>query len=185
MSENDESAGISRRTVTKAMAWVVPAVAVAATVPIVAASACNDFNPENPCPITLSGTGCKLPGNSNSLYKGYAFRLVIANPTGATITVNVTSATLDGNSLGGIRVVNLSNGSSQGNPFTVPPHTTYTAALLTQNAPNSSNGALSITYTVNGGAPMVANATIPSAPPINGNSCSTFNSTEKGYITAQ
>ncbi|MCE4027298.1 hypothetical protein LXM50_15090 [Microbacterium sp. Au-Mic1] len=163
----------------------MPAVAVAATVPFAAASACNDFNPENPCPITLAGTGCKLPGNSNSLYKGYAFKLTIANPTGAQITINVTSATLDGSSLGGVRVVNLNDGSSQANPFTVPAHTTYTAALLTVNAPNSSNGALSITYTVNGGAPMVANATIPSAPPIQGASCSTFNSTEKGYIAAQ
>ncbi|VXB74460.1 conserved exported hypothetical protein [Microbacterium sp. 8M] len=185
MSENDLSAGVSRRTVTKAMAWAVPAVAVAATVPYVAASACNDFNPENPCPITLSGTGCKLPGNSQSLYKGYAFRLVIANPTGSPITINVISATLNGQSLGSVLVVNLNDGSSQTNPFSVPAHTTYTAALLTQNATNSSNGSLSITYTVNGGAPMVANATIPSAPPIQGGSCTTFNSTEKGYIAAQ
>jgi len=184
MSENDLPVGVSRRTVTKAMAWALPAVAVAATVPFAAASACNDFNPENPCPITLGGTGCKLPGNSQSLYKGYAFRVTIANPTGATITINVTSATLDGQSLGSVLVVNLSNGSSQANPFTIPAHTTYVGALLTQNAPNSSNGALSITYTVNGGPPLTATATIPSAPPIQGGSCTSFNAQEKAYIAA-
>ncbi|MFD6700725.1 MULTISPECIES: hypothetical protein [unclassified Microbacterium] len=162
----------------------MPAVAVAATVPFAAASACNDFNPENPCPITLAGVGCKLPGNSQNIYKGYAFRLTVSNPTGAPITINVTSATLDGGNLGSVLVVNLNNGSSQTNPFTIPAHTTYVAALLTQNAPNSSNGALSITYTVNGGAPQVANATIPSAPPIQGGSCTAFNSTEKAYIAA-
>ena len=184
MSENDLSAGVSRRTVTKAMAWAVPAVAVAATVPFVAASACNDFNPENPCPITLGGTGCKLPGNSNATFKGYAFRVTIANPTGASISVNVTSASLDGSSLGTVFVVNLTNGAGLSNPFTVPAHTTYTAALLTANAPNSSNGLLSITYTVNGGTPITVHATIPSVNPINGASCTAFNSTEKGYISA-
>ncbi|UXW85213.1 hypothetical protein NFX31_13470 [Microbacterium azadirachtae] len=184
MSENEPSVGISRRTVTKAMAWAMPAVAVAATVPFAAASVCNDYNPENPCPISLAGVGCKLPGNSQSLYKGYAFRLTVSNPTGSPITINITSATLDGASLGGVEVVNLADGSIKTNPFTVPAHTTYVAALLTVNAPNSSNGALSITYTVNGGAPQVANATVPSAPPIQGSSCTAFNSTEKAYIAA-
>ncbi|GLI28666.1 hypothetical protein ARHIZOSPH14_29080 [Agromyces rhizosphaerae] len=57
-SANPESRGVSRRTVTKAMAWSVPAVAVAASVPAFAAS--------GPPPVVLVGVACKLPGASLS-----------------------------------------------------------------------------------------------------------------------
>ncbi|WES63884.1 hypothetical protein P0L94_15620 [Microbacter sp. GSS18] len=53
-----EQKGMSRRTVTKAMAWAVPAVAVAAPVPAFAAS--------GPPPTVLVGVACKLPGASQS-----------------------------------------------------------------------------------------------------------------------
>jgi hypothetical protein len=57
MTEIDASkpAGVSRRTVTKAMAWSVPAIAVAATVPTMAASPCVQF--------TLGPNSCKTAGN--------------------------------------------------------------------------------------------------------------------------
>jgi hypothetical protein len=57
MTEIDASkpAGVSRRTVTKAMAWSVPAIAVAATAPAMAASPCVQF--------TLGPNSCKQAGN--------------------------------------------------------------------------------------------------------------------------
>jgi hypothetical protein len=55
-SSEPPAKGISRRTVTKAMAWSVPAVAVAASVPAYAASG-------GP-PGVAVGEACKLPGNS-------------------------------------------------------------------------------------------------------------------------
>ena len=59
------SEGISRRTVTKAMAWAVPAIAVAAPVPAFAAS--------GETIIITPGTACKAPGNScNPIVKGYS-----------------------------------------------------------------------------------------------------------------
>src|SRR6478609_11913867 len=105
MSENEEqpTGGISRRTVTKAMAWAVPAIAIAAPVPAFAASG-GSFN--------LSGLGCKLPGNSNSIYKGYAFRLSISNTTNSSITLNVTEIKLGTTNLGAVKIVNLDTGNS-------------------------------------------------------------------------
>lgn len=56
------SSGISRRTVTKAMAWAVPAMTVAATVPIAAASCV-------PAPVIDVNSSCKK-ANAKS-YKLY------------------------------------------------------------------------------------------------------------------
>ena len=58
MSENTKTAndGISRRTVTKAMAWSVPAIAVAAPIPAFAASGKK--------PRIIPGPACKSPGGS-------------------------------------------------------------------------------------------------------------------------
>ena len=179
MSENEEqpTGGISRRTVTKAMAWAVPAIAIAAPVPAFAASG-GSFN--------LSGLGCKLPGNSNSIYKGYAFRLSIANTTNSSITLNITEITLNGVDLGDVKIVNLDTGNSQVNPFLIPADTSYpNLALLTENATNSSNGTLSVTYTIDGGNTFTTvTATVTSAPPINGASCSTFTAAEKVTINS-
>ncbi|WP_136707711.1 hypothetical protein [Agromyces sp. H66] len=54
--ERTEHAGVSRRTVTKAMAWAVPAVAVATTAPLAAASCIPE--------LTMSDRSCKCPGQS-------------------------------------------------------------------------------------------------------------------------
>src|SRR4051812_36136457 len=83
MSEFEEQStggGISRRTVTKAMAWAVPAIAIAAPVPAFAASGGI---------LNLTGLGCKLPGNSNPILKGYAFRLSAVNNSNTVLTVTV------------------------------------------------------------------------------------------------
>lgn len=60
MSNPEDGApkGVSRRTVTKAIAWSVPAVAVAASVPIAAASCVPT--------ISLSQRSCKCPGQSTN-----------------------------------------------------------------------------------------------------------------------
>ena len=92
--------GISRRTVTKAMAWAVPAIAIAAPAPAFAISGSP--------PDVLIGQACKLPGASNqgcgSVYAGcpgldtekaYAFPIRITNTDDQTIyitDVDITTA---------------------------------------------------------------------------------------------
>lgn len=80
-----QTPGISRRTVTKAMAWAVPAVAVAAQVPIVAASPIVT--------VSQAGAACKLPGNScaPTWSKGYLQPLTICNNSNQSITVTIDS----------------------------------------------------------------------------------------------
>jgi len=58
MGEVDNTGGVSRRTVTKAMAWAVPAVAVAATVPGAAASCV-------PVIVIDPGQSCKTANVNN------------------------------------------------------------------------------------------------------------------------
>ncbi len=87
MSENNEVApeqpsGISRRTVTKAMAWAVPAIAVAAPVPAFAAS--------GPKPIVSVGTACKNPGGSchvDVLKFGYSVPVTLINNSSEDIWI--------------------------------------------------------------------------------------------------
>jgi hypothetical protein len=169
--------GVSRRTVTKAMAWAVPVIAVSTAVPAFAASQGL---------LTLLGTGCKLPGNSNGTYKGYAFALTVENTTLNPLTVLITAITLNGESLGQTGLVNLvpTPATLDPNPFTIAPGNAFSAALLTQNAANSSNGTLSITYTIDGGTPIVVTKTVSSAPPINGASCTAFTAAQKVKLAA-
>lgn len=170
----EQKPGVSRRTVAKAMAWSVPAVALAVPAPAYAAS---------PGIVDLTGAGCKLPGNSSPIFKGYAFRATITNTTNAAITVNITSITLNGESLGAVTVKNLSPCSSLGNPFVVPANTTLSnVAVITANAASSENGTLIVSYTVDG-VPAQDTATAAGLPPIQGASCATFNDAEETCIT--
>ena len=75
----EQKTGVSRRTVAKAMAWSVPAIALAVPAPAYAASG-------GP-PTIVVGDACKLPGNScgNVFVKGYVFDVTITNNTGKTI----------------------------------------------------------------------------------------------------
>lgn len=168
--------GVSRRTVTKAMAWAVPVIAVSAAVPAYAASQIN---------FDLNGAGCKLPGNSNSIFKGYAFALSIDNSSTIPITITIVDITLNGEDLGDTGLVNLQTGEFDDNPFTLAPDEDLQfGALITENAANSSNGTLSITYTINNGSEITVTATVNAAPPINGASCSTFTPAQKVILAA-
>ncbi|WP_457100824.1 hypothetical protein [Microbacterium sp. P5_E9] len=163
--------GVSRRTVTKAMAWAVPVIAVSAAVPAYAASQVA---------FTFNGLGCKLPGNSNSTYKGYAFQVQIKNTGTVAIVINIISIKLNGESLGSAALVNLGvdpldPATIDANPITLAPgESIANGALLTSNAASSSNGTLEIKYTINGGVVQTVTKTVAAAPPINGASCSTF-----------
>lgn len=109
--EEPKPSGISRRTVAKAMAWSVPAVALAVPAPAYAAS--------GPPPTVAVGNGCKLPGNSAQgcadifaglpgldPNKAYAIPLLITNNTSKPIviqefvTITVTSGGLPFNVVG-------------------------------------------------------------------------------------
>ena len=95
MSHNHgaDSAPPSRRSVVKGAAWAVPAVVVAGAAPTVAASV---------VPLDFTGNACKLPGNSQSIFKGYVFELTATNPVGddtgqvfviESVSVNTTGDT--------------------------------------------------------------------------------------------
>lgn len=81
MSEHEEPTptGISRRTVTKAMAWAVPVIAIAGPVPAFAASG------GPPSGVALGA--CKLPGNAcgDVFVKGYVFEITLTNNTGKDV----------------------------------------------------------------------------------------------------
>ena len=95
MSENTKTAGdgISRRTVTKAMAWSVPAIAVAAPIPAFAAS--------GKPPTVLPGKVFKWPGGSCAGVpsgldnnKAYLFTFRVTNTSNKPIyiySVNITT----------------------------------------------------------------------------------------------
>jgi hypothetical protein len=88
-----QKSGISRRTVTKAMAWAVPVIAIAAPTPAFAISG-------EPPTVTI-GQACKLPGNSQGencaevfancpgldTEKAYAFPIRIFNDSDQQIYV--------------------------------------------------------------------------------------------------
>lgn len=173
----EKTRGVSRRTVAKGVAWAVPAITLATAVPA-AAGASQGV-------ISFSGAGCKIPGGSApGVFKGYVFRMTASNTTSAAVTVTITSATLDGTSLGEVTVIDLNGCQKLGNPFTIPANTNYqNLALLTRDAPNSQNGALVVTYTVSGSAGSeTAYATAGSLPPIQGG-CAVFTSAEEDCIT--
>jgi hypothetical protein len=179
MSDLEEQRpGISRRTVAKAAAWSVPVVALAVSTPAYAAS---------PGIITLTGGGCKLPGNSNDAYKGNAFGASIENSFNVPITITITGATLNGQDLGTVTVIELVGCTVLGASFVIPANTTFSnVAILTQNAANSSNGTLVISYTITGGPGGAEQATgsVSAVPPIQGASCKEFTSTERACINS-
>lgn len=191
--ESEKPSGVSRRTVTKAMAWAVPAIAIAAPVPAFAGASQGI--------LTLDGTGCKLPGNSNPTYKGYAFNINVSNTTANIYySIRILSVTLDGSSLGAAAIVNMTTCGLLPNPVCIAPGQTLTnLALVTAGAGSSSNGQLIVNYDVSEtimpldntcdpdadyGPPQVAQTGINDAPPINGNSCpaSTFNADQKDCL---
>ena len=78
----------SRRAVVRTGVWAVPVVATAAAAPAFAGTG-------TPPPVTIGavGRGCKLPGNSTDVYKGYRMVLTFDNTSG-TAQVDRPSRTL-------------------------------------------------------------------------------------------
>jgi len=179
MSDLEEQRpGVSRRTVAKAAAWSVPVVALAVSTPAYAAS---------PGIITLTGGGCKLPGNSNDAFKGNAFGASIENSFNVPITITITDITLNGQDLGDAVVIELTSCTVLGSSFVIPANTTFSnVAIVTQNAANSSNGTLTISYTITGGPGGSEQATgsVDAVPPIQGASCTEFTQAERTCINS-
>jgi hypothetical protein len=167
-SDASSGTGLSRRTVVKAAAWSVPIIALGSNAPAMAAS-----------PIfELTGDACKLPGNSQSVYKGYAFGVNATNPYGCPITITITSLTLDGQDLGQVLIVQTTPTCTSGavNTLTIPAGTTLTdLVVLTENAPNSQQGVVTASYTIAGacvpGGTETSSGTATAAPPIQGSTC--------------
>jgi hypothetical protein len=172
--------GVSRRTVAKAMAWAVPALAVSAAVPAYAASQAI---------LQATGAACKLPGNSGSLYKGYAIGFTATNPFAGPLGISIDSVILNDTSLGGTQVVNLIGCIKLGNAeFSVPASTVYSnLVLLTKEAGNSQEGTLTVTYTIAGGpgGTVTASATVSAVPPLQSGACTDFTPAEKNCIDQQ
>jgi hypothetical protein len=173
----EQKPGVSRRTVAKAMAWSVPAVALAVPAPAYAASQGI---------VQLTGTGCKLPGNSQAIYKGYALKASASNTTNQPVTVTLVSATLNGSDLGAMTLVNLDGCTTLGNPFTIPANTSYpNLVILTADAPNSQNGTLVLNYTIAGqSGTQQATVNATGLGPIQG-SCTAFTEAQAQCIASQ
>ena len=189
MSHNHgaDSAPPSRRSVVKGAAWAVPAVVVAGAAPTVAASAGL---------LTLNGNACKLPGNSQSIFKGYVFELIANNVTGANprdAIIEVTGISVaDTPDLGIFKVVNTSSTTcSCACPAANPLHSfcspdgklnqrilIYTSADVTGNSATSTVTVTYRTYDCNGtavcpppSAAQTTQASLGGTPPVQGNSC--------------
>ena len=183
MNEHSDSElpdGVSRRTITRAMAWAVPVIAVAAAAPAYAAS--------QPI-LQATGEGCKLPGNSGNLYKGYAIGFTASNPYDVSLLIRIDSIILNGTSLGGTQIINLTGCIKLGDGiFTIPPRTSYSnLVLLTKESGNSQAGTLTATYTIVGGpgGTVTASASVDRVPPIQGGDCTDFTPAEKQCIAEQ
>ena len=183
MTELNESfdgaqpAGVSRRTVTKAMAWAVPVIAVSAAVPAYAASQGV---------LALTGEGCKLPGNSQETYKGYALGVSAKNTFNVPITITLNSLALNNISLGSIKVIDLNTCTVLGvDSFVVGANQTLSnLVFLTAGAGNSQQGTLTGSYTITGGpgGTQTVSAQANVVPPVQGGACTDFNATEKACI---
>ncbi|MFC4139884.1 MULTISPECIES: hypothetical protein [unclassified Microbacterium] len=136
MTDNTEQSGISRRTVTKAMAWAVPAIAVAAPIPAFAAS--------GPKPTLEHGPACKAPGGSvqgceSSFKFGYGVPVTITNPSNKDVWI--TSITITNQIPASPTWV---AGSSIGLPVKVPANgsVSFFFRAVSTNSQNVQNGAI-------------------------------------------
>ncbi len=83
----------ARRSVVKGAAWAVPAVVVASAAPAMAGSP----PPRPPRPrVVFSGAACKLPGNSQDIFKGYRFQLNVTNQASQPILIVIDSVRVGG-----------------------------------------------------------------------------------------
>ncbi|SFR90978.1 hypothetical protein SAMN04487846_0505 [Microbacterium sp. cf046] len=174
-----EKKGVSRRTVTKAMAWAVPAIAIAAPVPAFAASG-------GP-PGVAVGQGCKLPGNSQAnacaaifagipgldAAKAFAIPLLITNNTSKPIVLKPS-----------ITISNVSSGLGFDVKGVNPPYCTVipvggsVKVIVYANSDNSANQAVTFDLTIPWGHDcndvdhppiVITGITIDSFPPCSSN----------------
>lgn len=183
MNEHSDAAaplGVTRRTVTKAMAWSVPVIAIAA--PVRAYAASQDI-------LTAREAACKLPGSSGGVFKGYAIGFAAANPTSDLILITIDSLVLNDTPLGNLRVINLDGCVNLGgNSFALGGLSAYpNLCVLTKDAGNSQAGTLTATYTVTGGIgeTVTVTAVVGSVPPLQSGACVGFSEIEKECILQQ
>jgi len=178
--EGERPSRISRRTVAKGTAWAAPMIAVGVAAPAYAASQGI---------LTGNGAACKLPGNSNERFKGYALGFSAHNPFASPLVVAIISMTLNGIPLGDLKIINLDGCLGLGvDTFTLPANTAYpNLVALTQGAGNSQAGTLAVTYTITGGpgGTVTASTQVDTAPPLQGGSCTGFTQAEKNCIAQQ
>jgi len=167
MNEFDQQqndGGVTRRTVTKAMAWAVPAIAIAAPVPAFAGASQGT--------IQLTGENCKLPGASvGSFIDGAVFLMTITNTTAQSSTISITSVVRGAAVQSGaqVNVVKVGPGTQTGcctllsTTFTVDANSSATYALITSDWGNSASNDVSVNYTLQVG-PNPPNLPVPQPP---------------------
>lgn len=172
MSDLEEpKSGVSRRTVAKAMAWSVPAVALAVPAPAYAASGGG--------PDITPGTAFKLPGNScaNQLNfptldpdKGYLFTFLVENNTSKDIIIFASPAPTI--VVSGIALTFSLVGTVPTLPATLAPGASITLGLYA-NGSSSANSTFDVTATIYWGhsipdpdnhPPVVLSWTVPDTP---------------------
>ncbi len=153
----------SRRTVVRGAAWATPVVLVAAAAPTVAASVT--------VALQITGDGCKLPGSSNDLVKGYVFGISILNSGTVPADITMNSLVIDGSDLGvaGFIIVDAASCSTLGGQFQVPAGGHRDIALYTRNYTKSQAGTLTLTYTYDPVGPSPAVTPPPITATVTGN----------------
>jgi hypothetical protein len=81
----------SRRAVVRTGVWAVPVIATAAAAPAFAGTGTHP-----PVTVDAVGHGCKLPGSSTDVRKGYRMVLTFHNTSGSLQPITVISFTISG-----------------------------------------------------------------------------------------
>lgn len=138
----EQKPGVSRRTVAKAMAWSVPAVALAVPAPAYAASPCT------PVP-SFGGDSCKCPGGSTDVKFGYILQICVTVAAQCALPPGGLNAVITGieNNSGKPLVPLTGPGYPFNVPVTVAPACGGTAYLFDSE---SSASTLIVSYTING-----------------------------------
>jgi hypothetical protein len=160
MSEPEEQkSGVSRRTVAKAMAWSVPAVALAVPAPAYAASPCTPV-------FSFGAASCKCPGGSDDIKFGYVLQFCVTvaaqcalPPGGSTAVISF----IENNS--GKDLVPIGDAYPIEVPVTVAPNCSDVVVLFESE---SSASSLLLTVSIDGAPSQVVE--VP-APPQNCPSC--------------
>ena len=114
--------------------------------------------------LKLTGSGCKLPGGSLDLVKGYVFGITILNSGTVAADIVLTSITIDGDVLGvdEVLIQDADSCTIVGSQFQVAAGSPRNIALYTRNYTKSQAGTLTLGYTYDpvGPSPAVTPAPI-------------------------